>query len=57
MGVPCLDIQIRENKTSYGDAPEYGVPVVLKRVSGKTYVDVQAELETLTTEVLKKVKL
>ena len=57
MGVPCLDIKIRENKTSYGDAPEYGVPVVLKRVSGKTYVDVQSELEALTTEVLKKVKL
>lgn len=52
--VPSLLTQIRENKTSYGDAPEYGVPVVLKRVSGKTYLDVQAELEQLTTEVLNK---
>ena len=57
LGVPCLNTFIRENKTSYGDAPEYGVPVVLKRVSGKTYVDVQSELEDLTTEVLKKVIL
>lgn len=55
LGVPCLDIKIRENKTSYGDAPEYGVPVVLKRVTGKTYEDVQSELEELTTEVLDKV--
>lgn len=57
MGIPCLDIKIRENKTSYGDAPEYGVPVVLRRASGKTYTDVQAELKALTTEVLKKVGL
>jgi chromosome partitioning protein len=55
LGVRCLDTLIRENKTSYGDAPEYGVPVVLKRVSGKTYLDVQSELEELTTEVLNKV--
>lgn len=55
MHVPTLSSKIRENKTSYGDAPEYGVPVVLKRVSGQTYIDVQTELEALTTEVLRKV--
>jgi chromosome partitioning protein len=54
LDVPTLDTQIRENKTIYGDAPEYGVPVVLKRVSGKTYEGVQDELERLTTEVLAK---
>jgi chromosome partitioning protein len=53
--IPHLDTFIRENKTSYGDAPEYGVPVVIKRVTGKTYLDVQRELEDLTTEVLGKV--
>jgi chromosome partitioning protein len=57
LGVPCLDTKIRDNKTSYGDAPEYGVPVVLKRAYGKTYEDVQAELEELTTEVLNKVTI
>ena len=54
LGLPILNNQIRENKTIYADAPEYGVPVVLKRVSGQTYVNVQAELEKLTTEVLEK---
>lgn len=53
--VPVLATYIRENKTIYADAPEYGVPVVLKRVSGQTYQDVQEELEELTTEVLAKV--
>lgn len=55
LGVPIMDTLIRENKTIYADAPEYGVPVVLRRVSGATYEGVQAELEELTTEVLKKV--
>jgi chromosome partitioning protein len=54
--IPAFDTFIRENKTIYADAPEYGVPVVLKRVSGQTYENVQEELEELTTEVLSKVE-
>lgn len=54
LNIPVLTTYIRENKTIYADAPEYGVPVVLKRVSGSTYENVQEELETLTTEVLQK---
>jgi chromosome partitioning protein len=53
--IPALQTYIRENKTIYADAPEYGVPVVLKRVSGQTYENVQEELEKLTTEILGKV--
>jgi chromosome partitioning protein len=53
--LPVFDTYIRENKTIYSDAPEYGVPVVLKRVSGKTYNDVQDELENLTSELLRKI--
>ncbi len=53
--VPVLNTFIRENKTIYADAPEYGVPVVLRRVSGPTYLSVQSELEDLTTEILGKV--
>lgn len=56
LGVPIWNTMIRENKTSYSDAPEYGVPVVLKRMSGKTYEDIQDELENLTTEFLRKIK-
>ncbi len=54
-GNSTFQTYIRENKTVYADAPEYGMPVVIKRVSGKTYKDVQKELEDLTTEVLAKV--
>ena len=55
LNMPILETMIRENKTIYADAPEYGVPVVLRRVSGQTYKDVQSELENLTTEILKMV--
>lgn len=55
LGVPIFDTLIRENKTIYADAPEYGVPVVLQRVSGQTYRNVQSELEDLTTEILRKI--
>lgn len=53
--IPTLQTHIRENKTVYADAPEHGLPVVLKRVSGQTYKDVQKELEDLTTEIIGKV--
>lgn len=52
LGVPTLETFIRENKTIYADAPEYGVPVVLESVSGSTYEVVRLELETLATEVV-----
>ena len=53
--IPTFDIMIRDNKTIYADAPEYGVPVVIQSVSGKTYEDVQTELEEMTTEFNRKV--
>jgi len=55
--MPILETMIRENKTIYADAAEYGVPVVLRRVSGQTYKDVQSELENLTTEVSRMVTI
>ena len=55
-GVSTWSTQIRENKTIYADAPEYGIPVVLKEVSGKTYENVQDELRKLTDEFLEKIK-
>lgn len=53
--IPTFASMIRENKTIYADAPEYGVPVVIQRVSGKTYEDVQEELEVLSTEFINEV--
>ena len=50
LGVPVMDTKIRKNDTIYANAPEYGVPVVLRNVTGPTYVAVQDELEELATE-------
>jgi chromosome partitioning protein len=52
--IPALETFIRENKTIYADAPEYGVPVVLRQGYGQTHENVREELEALTTEVLMK---
>lgn len=56
LAVPTLSTLIRENKTIYGDAPEYGVPVVIKAVSGQTYENIQQELEDLATEFIRIVQ-
>lgn len=55
LSVPTFITRIRENKTIYGDAPEYGVPVVVKSVSGETYENVRNELEQLTDEFIRMV--
>jgi chromosome partitioning protein len=52
LSVPTLATYIRENKTAYGAAPEYGVPLVVTAVSGETYENVQRELEDLATEFI-----
>lgn len=50
LGVPVFDTYVRENKTLFSDAGQYGVPVVLTAQSGDTYVNIVDELEDLTTE-------
>lgn len=55
-GITLFDSMIRENKTIYADAPEYGIPVVCKSVSsGSTYEQVVLELKNLTNEFIRKV--
>lgn len=55
-GITIFDSKIRENKTIYADAPEYGIPVVCQIVSsGSTYGQVVSELKDLTTEFTRKV--
>lgn len=49
--IPTFETIIRENKTLYADAPEAGIPVVLQRVSGETYLRIQKELKELTKEL------
>ena len=54
--IVIFDSMIRENKTIYADAPEYGIPVVCQNVSaGSTYDKVVSELKELTTEFMRKV--
>jgi chromosome partitioning protein len=53
-GLPVFDTFIRWQPSTYGDAPEYGVPVVLGSVSGRTRSASEAEFEELTTEFLRR---
>lgn len=50
-----FNTKIRENKTIYADAPEYGVPVVMKDTSTQTYKDVKSELKDLAIEFKKRI--
>lgn len=54
--INIFDSMIRENKTIYADAPEYGIPVVCKNVNYRsTYGQVVNELKKLTEEFIRKV--
>lgn len=50
LGMPVFDAWIRENKTIFADAPEYGIPVVLNGYSAGTYRDIVQEIEELVSE-------
>jgi len=54
LGLPIFDQKLRENKTMYADAPENGIPVVLRNAinpSQKTVID---ELQKFAVEFAKK---
>lgn len=55
LGIPTFDNMIRENKTIFGDAPQFGVPVVLQGYSQQTYSDIVTEVESLVTEFEKRI--
>lgn len=48
LGVRVFDNNMRENKTLYSDAPDYGLPVVMNGTAGASKV--VSELELLVTE-------
>lgn len=50
LGVPVFKSYIRENKTIFGDAPQYGVPVILHSYGSGTHSDVVAGLEGFVDE-------
>lgn len=56
--IAIFDSMIRENKTVYASAPEYGTPVVMQDHSyGSTYYDVVSELQNLCSEFVEKAGL
>ncbi|ADK08004.1 ParA family protein [Bacillus anthracis] len=55
-GIRVFETKLRENKTLYANAPEAGIPVVLKDVQGgDTYLNVRTELEELVVELQDKI--
>jgi chromosome partitioning protein len=49
-GVPCFTTVMRENKSLFADAPQYGAPVVLHDPTNATFKNIVSELEALTNE-------
>ena len=56
-GVPCFQSMMRENKSAFADAPQYGRPVVLHSYNNPTFRNIVSELEDLTEEFRKDVGL
>ncbi|MCB9756270.1 MAG: AAA family ATPase [Myxococcales bacterium] len=54
--VPVLDAMMRENKTLFSQAPETGVPVIMRRHNQEVYDNVVAELEQIVTELEPKIQ-
>lgn len=48
--VPVFNSFFRENKSIFGDAPQYGLPVVLTAYTTNTYTDIVAEIEAFVSE-------
>ena len=53
-GLPLFETFIRRNNTTYGSAPEYGVPVVLGSVSGRGRTLAEEEMEELADEFIQR---
>ena len=52
--VPIFRATIRENKTFFGDAPEDGIPVVLKGTVREPYTGIVREMKSLADEFLER---
>ncbi len=57
LGVPVFDTYIRENKTLFSDAPQYGVPLVLGAVSTSGSSKIVRELEVLVSEIVERLEV
>ena len=56
LGIPIFENYLRKNNTMFGDASQYGVPVVLNAYSpNSTYREVREEIEAFVTELEAKI--
>lgn len=54
LGLHVFKQRLRENKTMYADAPQYGVPVVLNVYSNSTHKDVVHEIKQFASQFIKE---
>jgi chromosome partitioning protein len=57
LGIPVFEKYFRENKSIFGESPQYGVPVALNDYSNPTHSGVVKEIEDFVTEFIAKVGL
>lgn len=57
LGLPVFEQKLRENKTIYADAPQYGIPVSLLSPSNATHRTVVEELNAFKDEFVQKAGL
>jgi len=57
LGIPVFEKYFRENKSIFGDSPQYGVPVALNNYSNPTHSGVVDEIDEFVTEFIAKVGL
>ena len=57
LGIPVFDKYFRENKSIFGESPQYGVPVALNEYNNSTHSSVVEEIDEFITEFIAKVGL
>ncbi len=57
LGIPVFEQKLRENKSIYADAPQYGIPVSLLKASNPTQKTVIGELDIFCSQFIDRVGL
>jgi chromosome partitioning protein len=57
LGIPVFDKYFRENKSIFGESPQYGIPVALIEYNNPTHSSVVEEIDEFIAEFIAKVGL
>ncbi len=57
LGIPTFQNYFRENKSIFGESPQYGVPVVMNAYNNPTHGGVVKEIEAFVTEFEERIGL